>query len=220
MLKMKYTIEGPEYSEGEVQKQIAEKVQDEKPIEWDRKYIEDLEEKRRKAKAGGGEKRVEAQHVKGKLTARERVEYLFDEGSFQEVGAFIESRFTEFGMQKKKLPGDGVITGFGTINGEPVYAAVEDFTVMGGTYGEYHSRKIVRILLRLMTAAEQGLRRALPDSTDTGICFCGIQKHREKFRKLLWLWGRVPEAPATDQRSVTLCLWLIKQVRCSSRDLR
>lgn len=146
MLKMKYTIEGPEYSEGEVQKQIAEKVQDEKPIEWDRKYIEDLEEKRRKAKAGGGEKRVEAQHVKGKLTARERVEYLFDEGSFQEVGAFIESRFTEFGMQKKKLPGDGVITGFGTINGEPVYAAVEDFTVMGGTYGEYHSRKIVRIM--------------------------------------------------------------------------
>ncbi|MBQ9664122.1 MAG: acyl-CoA carboxylase subunit beta [Oscillospiraceae bacterium] len=113
---------------------------------WDEKYCGDLEEKRTAARAGGGEKRIESQHKKGKLTARERVEYLFDEGSFQEVGAFVESRFTDFGMDKKKLPGDGVITGFGTINGEPVYAAVEDFTVMGGTYGEYHSRKIVRIM--------------------------------------------------------------------------
>ena len=113
---------------------------------WDPKYIDELNEKKAKAKAGGGEKRVEAQHNKGKLTVRERIEYLYDPGSFQEVGSLVESRFTDFGMDKKKLPGDGVVTGFGTINGEPVYVAAEDFTVMGGSFGEYHSKKIVRIM--------------------------------------------------------------------------
>lgn len=113
---------------------------------WDVQYLEDLELKRRMARAGGGEKRIDAQHAKGKLTVWERIEYLFDEGSFQEVGSLVESRFTDFGMDKKKLPGDGVVTGFGTINGEAVYVAAEDFTMMGGTYGEYHSRKIVRIM--------------------------------------------------------------------------
>ena len=113
---------------------------------WDAKYIKELEAKRKKAKLGGGEKRINAQHKKGKLTVWERISYLFDEGSFQEVGSIVESRFTDFGMATKKLPGDGVVTGFGTINGEPVYIAAEDFTVMGGTYGEYHSRKIVRIM--------------------------------------------------------------------------
>lgn len=113
---------------------------------WDPKYINELNSKRAKAKAGGGEKRIEAQHGKGKLTVWERINYLFDPGSFQEVGSLVESRFTDFGMEAKKLPGDGVVTGFGTINGEAVYVAAEDFTVMGGTYGEYHSKKIVRIM--------------------------------------------------------------------------
>jgi len=113
---------------------------------WDPKYLDDLKIKRDKAKSGGGSKKVEAQHNKGKLTAWERINYLFDKNSFQEVGSLVESRFTDFGMDQKKLPGDGVITGFGTINGEPVYVAAEDFTVMGGTYGEYHSKKIVRIM--------------------------------------------------------------------------
>ena len=113
---------------------------------WEQTYLEELNEKKAKAKAGGGEKRIEAQHNKGKLTVWERIDYLFDPGSFQEVGSLVESRFTDFGMDKKKLPGDGVVTGFGTINGEPVYVAAEDFTVMGGTYGEYHSKKIVRIM--------------------------------------------------------------------------
>lgn len=113
---------------------------------WDSKYIEELYSKRVQAKAGGGERRVEAQHNKGKLTVWERIDYLFDTESFQEVGSLVESRFRDFGMDKKKLPGDGVVTGFGTINGVPVYVAAEDFTVMGGTYGEYHSKKIVRIM--------------------------------------------------------------------------
>ena len=113
---------------------------------WETKYIDELEERQKKAKAGGGKRRVDAQHGKGKLTVWERIQYLFDDGSFQEVGSLVESRFTDFGMAEKKLPGDGVVTGFGTINGQPVYLAAEDFTVMGGTYGEYHSRKIVRIM--------------------------------------------------------------------------
>lgn len=113
---------------------------------WEPKYLNELNKKRVKAKDGGGEKRIDAQHKKRKLTVWERLNYLFDPGSFQEVGSLVESRFTDFGMDKKKLPGDGVVTGFGTINGVPVYVAAEDFTVMGGTYGEYHSRKIVRIM--------------------------------------------------------------------------
>ncbi len=147
MIKEKFTIEGPFNDQGEVLKQEQFINKDDHGIRvWDLKYKKKLDAKRSAALAGGGEKRIVSQHKKGKLTARERLEYLFDKGSFQEVGAFIESRFTDFGMKEKKLPGDGVITGFGTINGVPVYAAIEDFTVMGGTYGEYHSRKIVRIM--------------------------------------------------------------------------
>lgn len=146
MDKYKFIIEGPFDDDNKIIELPPKEVIVEPEIKWEEKHTQELEDKRLKASVGGGEKRIESQHKKGKLTARERVQYLFDEGSFQEVGAFVESRFTEFGMDKKKLPGDGVITGFGTINGKPVYAAVEDFTVMGGTYGEYHSRKIVRIM--------------------------------------------------------------------------
>lgn len=112
---------------------------------WDKKYLDELDGKREQAARGGGLARIEKQHAKGKMTARERLDYLFDEGSFQEVGSLIESRFTDFGMGEKKLPGDGVVTGFGTVGGRPVYAAAEDFTVLGGTLGEYHSKKIARI---------------------------------------------------------------------------
>lgn len=147
MTREPFKIEGPYDEDGilitnDKPADDMEKKQD----SWDPRYLSELESRREKARQGGGEKRVSSQHKKGKLTARERIKYLFDEGSFQEVGSLVESRFTEFGMAKKKLPGDGVVTGFGTINDVPVYAAVEDFTVMGGTYGEYHSRKIVRIM--------------------------------------------------------------------------
>lgn len=145
MIKMHFEIEGPFCAPDETPIPMKNGTGPEKRS-WAPEDLDELNARREKASVGGGQKRIDAQHKKGKLTARERIEYLFDEGSFQEVGAFIESRFTEFGMAQKRLPGDGVITGFGTINGEPVYAAVEDFTVMGGTYGEYHSRKIVRIM--------------------------------------------------------------------------
>lgn len=113
---------------------------------WDKKYTEELIAKRRQAFDGGGEKRIEKQHRAGKLTARERVEMLFDPNTFVEIETLVESRADEYGISRKRVPGDGVITGYGMIGGRIVYASIEDFTVMGGTLGEYHSRKICQIM--------------------------------------------------------------------------
>lgn len=107
--------------------------------------IEELEHRRSKARSGGGETAIEKQHEKGKLTARERLEILFDEGTFVEVDDLVESRIDDFGLDKKRIPGDGVVTGYGKVNGRTVFASSEDFTVIGGSLGEYHSRKIIHI---------------------------------------------------------------------------
>ncbi len=104
-----------------------------------------LEAKRAAARAGGGEKRHAAQHAKGKLTARERIELLLDEGSFEEFDMFVEHRSHEFGMEKSKIPGDGVVTGWGTINGRLVYVFSKDFTVFGGSLSGAHAAKIVKV---------------------------------------------------------------------------
>ena len=105
-----------------------------------------LEDLRKKAMQGGGEERVKKQHEKGKLTARERIEKLLDEGTFVEIGMFAESRATEFGMDRKRFPGDGVVTGYGTINGRLVFVYAQDFTVLGGSLGEMHAEKIAHIM--------------------------------------------------------------------------
>jgi len=105
-----------------------------------------LQEKREAARIGGGLKRVEAQHNKGKLTARERLDVLLDEGSFEEWGMFVEHRSTDFGMGDQKIPGDGVVTGYGTINGRLVFVFSQDFTVFGGSLSEAHAEKICRIM--------------------------------------------------------------------------
>src|SRR3977135_2423183 len=94
---------------------------------------------------GGGEKRIEAQHARGKLTARERIELLLDKGSFEEFDMFVEHRSTEFGMEKTKVPGDGVVTGWGTVNGRKTFVFAKDFTVFGGSLSETHAQKIVKI---------------------------------------------------------------------------
>ena len=118
---------------------------------WDEK-LEELEAKRIKAYMGGGQARIDKQHEKGKLTARERLSVLFDEGTFVEVNALMESRCTDFGMAKKKLPGDGVVTGYGKVNGRIVFASSQDFTVGGGALGEYHAMKIANIMDMAMDA--------------------------------------------------------------------
>src|SRR4051794_30608564 len=107
--------------------------------------LETLEERRAGARLGGGEKRIEAQHARGKLTARERIELLLDKGSFEEFDMFVEHRSTEFGMEKTKVPGDGVVTGWGTVNGRKIFVFAKDFTVFGGSLSETHAQKIVKI---------------------------------------------------------------------------
>ena len=109
-----------------------------------------LEEKRAAARAGGGEKRVQAQHGKGKLTARERLDVLLDEGSFEEWDMFVEHRCGDFGMADQKVPGDGVVTGHGTINGRPVLVFSQDFTVFGGALSEPHAEKICKVMDKAM----------------------------------------------------------------------
>src|SRR6059036_100381 len=107
--------------------------------------IDTLEARRAGAKLGGGEKRIDAQHARGKLTARERIELLLDKGSFEEFDMFIEHRATEFGMEKTKITGDGVVTGWGTVNGRTVFVFAKDFTVFGGSLSETHAQKIIKI---------------------------------------------------------------------------
>ena len=105
-----------------------------------------LEKKLAEAKLGGGQDRIDAQHQKGKLTARERVHFLIDEGTFEEIGALVTHRSADFGLDKQKFLGDGVVTGYGNINGRLVYVYAQDFTVFGGSLAEAHAAKISRIM--------------------------------------------------------------------------
>ena len=107
--------------------------------------LEKLDRKRAEARLGGGQRRIDAQHARGRLTAHERIELLLDEGSFEEFDMFVEHRCTDFGMETQKIPGDGVVTGWGTINGRIVYVFAKDFTVFGGSLSEAHARKITKI---------------------------------------------------------------------------
>ena len=106
---------------------------------------EDLRERKEKIQLGGGEARIQKQHEKGKLTARERLALLFDEGTFVELDAFVKHRCVNFGMEKKEIPGEGVVTGYGQVDGRLVYAFAQDFTVIGGSLGEMHAQKICKV---------------------------------------------------------------------------
>ena len=108
--------------------------------------IKKLEELHKEAELGGGEKRIESQHKKGKLTARERITLLLDEGSFEELGKFVRHRSTAFGLEKERYLGDGVVTGYGTIDGRLIYVFSQDFTIFGGSLSEAYAEKIVRIM--------------------------------------------------------------------------
>ena len=105
-----------------------------------------LEAKRDLARMGGGQKRIDTQHSKGKLTARERIHLLLDENSFEEWDMFVEHRCHDFGMEEAKVPGDGVVTGYGTIAGRPAFIYSQDFTVLGGSLSETHAAKICKIM--------------------------------------------------------------------------
>jgi propionyl-CoA carboxylase beta chain len=107
--------------------------------------VEKLERRRENARLGGGKTRIEAQHRRGKLTARERIDLFMDRDSFEEFDMFVEHRCADFGMEKTRIPGDGVVTGWGTVNGRTVFVFAKDFTVFGGSLSETHAIKITKI---------------------------------------------------------------------------
>ena len=110
------------------------------------KKLNELQNKIAEAKLGGGQDRIDKHHKQGKMTARERINFFLDEGTFEEIGMFVTHRCREFGMENQIIYGDGVITGYGTVNGRLVYVFAQDFTVFGGSLSETHAEKICKIM--------------------------------------------------------------------------
>jgi propionyl-CoA carboxylase beta chain len=155
--------------------------------------LERLEERRAQARLGGGEKRIEAQHGRGKLTARERIELLLDNGSFEEFDMFVEHRSNDFGMDKVKIPGDGVVTGWGTVNGRTVFVFAKDFTVFGGSLSEAHAQKITKIqdMALRMRAPIVGLFDAGGARIQEGVAALG--GYGEVFKRNVVASGVIPQ---------------------------
>jgi propionyl-CoA carboxylase beta chain len=155
--------------------------------------LERLEERRAQARIGGGEKRIEAQHARGKLTARERIELLLDKGSFEEFDMFVEHRSTDFGMDKAKIPGDGVVTGWGTVNGRTIFVFAKDFTVFGGSLSEAHAQKITKIqdMALKMRAPIVGLFDAGGARIQEGVAALG--GYGEVFKRNVIASGVIPQ---------------------------
>ena len=152
-----------------------------------------LEEKRAGARAGGGAARVAAQHGKGKLTARERLELLLDPGSFEEWDMFVEHRSSDFGMENQKIPGDGVVTGYGTVNGRLVFCFSQDFTVFGGSLSEAHAEKICKVMDQAMKVGAPviGLNDSGGARIQEGVASLG--GYAEVFQRNVLASGVVPQ---------------------------
>ena len=152
-----------------------------------------LEAKREQARLGGGARRVEAQHARGKLTARERLEVLLDEDSFEEYDMFVEHRSTDFGMDEQRIPGDGVVTGHGTIGGRLVFVFSQDFTVFGGSLSETHALKICKIMDQAMKvgAPVVGLNDSGGARIQEGVASLG--GYAEVFQRNVLASGVVPQ---------------------------
>jgi len=155
--------------------------------------VDRLEHRRAQAQKGGGDARIEAQHKRGKLTARERIDLLMDKGSFEEFDAFVEHRATDFGMDKTKIPGDGVVTGWGTVNGRKVFVFAKDFTVFGGSLSETHAQKIIKIqdLALRMRAPIIGLFDAGGARIQEGVAALG--GYGEVFKRNVVASGVIPQ---------------------------
>ena len=155
--------------------------------------IRRLEEKRIAARSGGGERRIEAQHAKGKLTARERIDLLLDPGSFEEWDMFVEHRSVDFGMQDQKVPSDGVVTGYGSINGRLVFVFSQDFTVFGGSLSEAHAEKICKIMDQAMKVGAPviGLNDSGGARIQEGVASLG--GYAEVFQRNVLASGVVPQ---------------------------
>ncbi len=155
--------------------------------------LRQLEAKRTAARTGGGEKRIQVQHNKGKLTARERLELLLDTGSFEEYDMFVEHRCEDFGMDEMRIPGDGVVTGWGTINGRLVFVFSQDFTVFGGSLSEAHAEKICKIMDQAMKVGAPviGLNDSGGARIQEGVASLG--GYAEVFQRNVMASGVVPQ---------------------------
>jgi propionyl-CoA carboxylase beta chain len=155
--------------------------------------IEQLEIKREAARMGGGVKRVEAQHAKGKLSARERLDMLLDAGSFEEWDMFVEHRCHDFGMAENKIPGDGVVIGYGTINGRLVFVFSQDFTVFGVALSEAHAEKICKVMDQAMKVGAPviGLNDSGGARIQEGVASLG--GYAEVFQRNVMASGVVPQ---------------------------
>ncbi|MGE5619528.1 MAG: acyl-CoA carboxylase subunit beta [Sphingomonadaceae bacterium] len=158
--------------------------------------IDHLRRMRQKAMLGGGERRIEQQHARGKLTARERLELLLDPGSFQEMGMFVTHRSTDFGMERQKFLGDGVVTGYGTVDGRLVYVYSQDFTVFGGALSEAHAEKICKVMDLAMRngAPIVGLNDSGGARIQEGVV--SLSAYTEIFRRNVLASGVVPQISA------------------------
>ncbi|MGL4965291.1 MAG: acyl-CoA carboxylase subunit beta [Inquilinus sp.] len=158
-----------------------------------REILEVLEKKRAAARLGGGRKRIEAQHGKGKLTARERLEVFLDPGSFEEWDMFVEHRSADFGMDEQKVPGDGVVTGFGTVDGKLVFVFSQDFTVFGGSLSEAHAEKICKVMDQAMKVGAPviGLNDSGGARIQEGVASLG--GYAEVFQRNVLASGVVPQ---------------------------
>lgn len=158
-----------------------------------REILEVLEKKRAAARLGGGNKRIEAQHAKGKLTARERLEIFLDPGSFEEWDMFVEHRSPDFGMAEQKVPGDGVVTGFGTVDGKLVFVFSQDFTVFGGSLSEAHAEKICKVMDQAMKVGAPviGLNDSGGARIQEGVASLG--GYAEVFQRNVLASGVVPQ---------------------------
>ena len=169
-----------------------------------------LDARRERARLGGGQERIAAQHAKGKLTARERIELLLDHDSFEEFDMFVEHRCTDFGMEATKIPGDGVVTGWGTVNGRTVYVFAKDFTVFGGSLCEAHAGKITKIqdmalknrapIVGLFDAGAPASRRAWRRSAAMAKCSSAMCSPPASFRRSRSSWARAPAATSIRRR--------------------
>ena len=155
--------------------------------------IQQLDEKREQARQGGGQKRIDAQHKKGKLTARERIELLLDDGTFEEWDMFKEHRCTDFGMDATKIPSDGVVTGYGTINGRMVFIFSQDFTVFGGALSEAHAEKICKVMDKAMQVGAPviGLNDSGGARIQEGVAALG--GYAEVFQRNVMASGVIPQ---------------------------
>ena len=155
--------------------------------------IQQLDEKRKKALLGGGQKRIDSQHAKGKLTARERIELLLDPDSFEEWDMFVEHRCTDFDMEKDHVPGDGVIVGYGTLNGRLVFVYSQDFTVYGGSLSEAHAEKICKVMDQAMKigAPVIGLNDSGGARIQEGVASLG--GYAEVFQRNVMASGVIPQ---------------------------